>query len=166
VAQRIVAGADHAYRAAGDLVRRLRPAALDELGLVAALEAVVDRWRQSHPDLAVHLSTGGELDSLGESVNLAIYRIVQESLTNCVRHAHARRLDIDLTCGSGPGAAVVLEIRDDGAGMQQSAAQARGNGLAGMRERVTLLDGRFELLSAPEQGVTIRIEIPRVQVSS
>src|SRR5690606_24157208 len=89
-AQRIAANADRVYAAAGDLVRRLRPTALDELGLTSALEACVDQWRLSHPGLTVQLSMSGELDRLGETMSLALYRIVQEGLTNCVRHAGAR----------------------------------------------------------------------------
>lgn len=158
-AQRIAARAGQVYGSAGDLVRRLRPPALDELGLVAALEACVDRWQVSHPDLGVQFSAGGELDGLGEAMNLALYRIVQEALTNCVRHAGARHLYIDLTRGQGPGAGVLLEMRDDGVGFDL-AATPRGNGLTGMRERVALLGGQFHLLSAPGEGVTIRVEIP------
>ena len=144
----------------GCLVRRLRPPALDELGLRAALEACVGRWRVSHPALAVQLSMSGDLDGLGETRSLALYRIVQEGLTNCVRHADARHFYIDLTRDPEPGGGVLLEMRDDGKGIAVDASRSRGSGLTGMRERVTLLDGQFELLSGPGRGVTIRIEIP------
>jgi signal transduction histidine kinase len=160
IAQRIAANADQVYGAAGDLVRRLRPPALDELGLVAALEACVDRWRVSHPDLSVQLSTGGELDQLGETLNLAIYRIVQEALTNCVRHAAAQHMFIDLTRDAGAEGGVLLEMRDDGTGFAVQPDARHGSGLTGMRERVGLLGGQFELLSEAGQGVTIRAEIP------
>lgn len=159
VAQRIAANADQVYGAAGDLVRRLRPPALDELGLVAALEACVDRWRESHPELTVQLSTGGDLDHLGETLNLALYRVVQEALTNCVRHARARHFFIDLTRDAGADGGVLLEMRDDGVGFTATGSR-HGSGLTGMRERVGLLGGQFELLSEAGQGVTIRAEIP------
>lgn len=159
-AGRIAANADRVYAAAGDLVRRLRPTALDELGLRAALEACVDRWRVSHPQLAVQLSMSGDLDALGETRSLALYRIVQEGLTNCVRHAGARHFYIDLTRDAEPGGGVLLEMRDDGAGLAADASRSRGTGITGMRERVMLLGGQFELLSAPGGGVTIRVEIP------
>ena len=158
-AQRIAGNVDRVYAAAGDLVRSLRPPALYELGLSAALEACVDRWRRSHPGLTVQLSMAGELDRLGETLNLALYRIVQEALTNCVRHARAAHFYIDLTRDTG-GGGVLLEMRDDGRGFDTAAAARTGSGLTGMRERVGLLGGQFELLSAQEQGVTIRIEIP------
>lgn len=158
-AARIAANADRVYGAAGDLVRRLRPTALDELGLRAALEACVDRWRLSHPQLSVQLSMSGDLDGLGEATNLALYRIVQEGLTNCVRHAGARHFYIDLT-RDPEGRGLVLEMHDDGEGLPADAARQRGSGLTGMRERVAVLEGTMELLSAPGRGVTIRVEIP------
>jgi two-component system, NarL family, sensor histidine kinase UhpB len=158
-ARRIAASADHVYGVAGNLVRRLRPPALDELGLTAALEACVDSWRRSHPALQVQLSTGGKLDDLGEKINLAVYRIVQEALTNCVRHAHATRMSIDLTRSPDPAGGLLLEIRDDGSGMSPD-ARPQGGGLAGMRERAVLLDGIFRLLSEPGRGVTIHVDIP------
>ncbi len=159
-AQRIASNADRVYVAAGDLVRSLRPPALDELGLSAALEACVDRWSRSHPALRVQLSMAGELDRLGETPSLALYRIVQEALTNCVRHADASHFYIDLTRDAGAGGGVLLEMRDDGQGFDATTAGRTGSGLTGMRERVGLLGGQFDLLSAPGQGVTIRIEIP------
>lgn len=159
VAQRIAANADHVYRAAADLVRNLRPPALDELGLATALEACVARWRASYPELEVQLSVGGKLDELGETMNLAVYRMVQEALTNCVRHARASHFYIDLTRAPDGDDSLLLEMRDDGAGIA-AGARGAGSGLTGMRERVTLLGGGFELLSEAGRGVTIRVELP------
>jgi len=164
IAQRIAGNADDLYRTAGTLVSRLRPPALDELGLVAALEACVDRWRGTHPTLQVRLSAGGEIDGLGETRNLAIYRIVQEALTNTVRHAQAQSFSIDLTREPGPGGRVLLELRDDGRGFDASHTGRHGSGLTGIRERVALLGGRFELLTATGQGCALRIELPAAPV--
>lgn len=158
-ARRIAGNADHVYRAAADLVRNLRPPALDELGLASALQACVARWRASYPDLAVQLSVGGKLDDLGEIMNLAVYRMVQEALTNCVRHAQAGHFYIDLTRAPDDEGSLLLEMRDDGRGFVPGMRGA-GSGLTGMRERVNLLGGSFELLSEAGQGVTIRIELP------
>lgn len=157
-AQRIADNAGHVYGAAAGLVRNLRPPALDELGLVPALEACVERWRESCPELAVHLAAGGRLDNLGEATNLAVYRAVQEALTNCVRHGRAGNFHIDLTRAPDAAGSLLLEMHDDGVGMAQG--MRAGGGLAGMQERVRLLGGSFELLSQPGQGVTIRIELP------
>jgi two-component system, NarL family, sensor histidine kinase UhpB len=158
ISGRIGGNADRVYRAAGDLIGQLRPPALDELGLVDALEACVQRWRSSYPALEVQLSTGGQLDDLGEMLNLALYRIVQEGLTNCVRHGAATHFYVDLT-RAGPGGRIHLEMRDDGRGFDPRSTPA-GHGLAGMRERTELLRGQFELLSGPGQGTIIRIELP------
>ena len=115
-ADRITRNADHVYGVVGSMIHRLRPAGLDELGLVAALEACVDQWRALQPGPAIRLSTSGDLDSLGERMSLAIYRIVQEGLTNSVRHASASQVEVMLV--RNPAASgrdmVALTVRDDG----------------------------------------------------
>lgn len=165
-AQRVADNVDRVYAAAGELVRRLTPTALEELGLPAALEACVARWHVTHPQLTVQLSMSGGLENLGQTAELALYRIVQEALTNCVRHAGARHFYIDLTRDAREDDGLVLEMHDDGTGFQVDGARPRGSGLAGMRERVALLGGRMELLSQPGRGVTIRVEIPVRQEGS
>jgi two-component system sensor histidine kinase UhpB len=164
-ARRIGDNATHVYGVVSDLVRRLRPAALDELGLVAALEAFVDRARVLHPALDVRLTFEGYWEELGEAINLAVYRIVQEALTNCVRHSRSPSLAIRLNRGPAPGELLQLEIADQGVGLEPRVALAAGGGMAGMRERVQLLGGNFELLSQPGQGATIRILLPPSGIS-
>jgi signal transduction histidine kinase len=158
-ARRIARSADQMYVAASNLIRDLRPPALDELGLVDALQACVDRWRATNPAMNIQLSAGSHLDALGETLNLALYRMVQEGLTNCVRHAGARNLYVDLTREPGSEGRILLEIRDDGIGFDPADA-TNGHGLTGMRERVALLQGFFEVISQPGEGTTIRAEIP------
>ena len=158
-AERIAASADHAYAAAGAIVSRLRPPALDDLGLLAALEACVARWRQSHPQLVPRLAVRGDIDGLPESLGLAVYRLVQEGLTNCVRHANASHLDIEITREADEGGALRVIVRDDGHGYPTGEPRV-GHGIAGMRERVELLGGRFRWLSAPGRGVTIEAYFP------
>jgi two-component system, NarL family, sensor histidine kinase UhpB len=157
---RIGDNAAHVYGVVSDLVRRLRPTALDELGLVAAVEACVHRARVQYPHLQVRVFVEGEWEGLPESLNLAVYRIVQESLTNCVRHAGSTKLDFKLTRGSTPHAPLYLQVTDQGVGLDPSAALAAGGGLAGIRERVQLLGGKFELLSPADGGATIRVLLP------
>lgn len=159
-AARIGDNATHVYGVVSDLVRRLRPAALDELGLVAAVEACVDRARVQRPKLMVRVSFEGDWEGLPESLNLAVYRIVQESLTNCVRHSGSAGLEVRLSRGAGPGAPLHLRVTDQGVGFDADAALAAGGGLAGIRERVQLLGGRFELLSEPGGGATIEVLLP------
>ena len=156
-ARRIAANADHVYAATGDMIRRLRPVALDELGLAAALEACIDRWRDLRPSLTVRLAIDGELQGLGEKLDLALYRIVQEALTNCVRHADATWASVQLRA-SGEG--IDLAVEDDGKGMDSGREHGGGHGLAGIRERVDLLGGSFALSSGPEGGVRILIHLP------
>jgi two-component system, NarL family, sensor histidine kinase UhpB len=159
-AARIGGNATHVYGVVSDLVRRLRPAALDELGLAAAVEACVDRARALHPQLHVQTSFEGDWEGLPESFNLAVYRIVQESLTNCVRHSGSSAMDIRFVRGTSPGAPLQLRITDRGVGLDVHAALAAGGGLAGIRERVQLLGGRFELLSQPGGGAMLEILLP------
>lgn len=157
-ARRIATNADHVYATVGDMIRRLRPVALDELGLAAALEACVDRWRALKPSLTIRLTVEGDLQGLSESTNLALYRIVQEALTNCVRHADASWASVQLRRAST--GEITLSVEDDGRGMEPPVGRSDGHGLAGIRERVDLLGGTFALLSGPEGGVTIRIVLP------
>src|SRR5262249_7833848 len=98
----------------------------------------------------------GVLDGLGEQVDLALYRLIQEGLTNCSRHAGARHLEISLRrAESAAGDEVMLSVQDDGRGADL-AARTSGFGLSGMRERVEMLGGRF--LVASEVGGGLRFE--------
>src|SRR6187551_864226 len=126
-AHRIAANADHVYATVGDMIRRLRPVALDELGLAAALEACIDRWRALKPSLTVRLAIEGDLQGLGEKLDLALYRIVQEALTNCVRHAEASWASVQLRREAGAGIDVTVE--DNGRGMDRSRQDIPGHGL-------------------------------------
>lgn len=157
IARRIGANAGHVYGVVGRMINRLRPAGLDELGLAAALESCIAGWRASQPAMQFGLALSGDLDDLGERLNLAIYRIVQESLTNSVRHSGAAAVQVALQreAGSSDGR-VLLTVRDDGRGMAGDRRRTPGRGLAGMRERVAMLGGHFEVLSPPGGGVTIR----------
>jgi two-component system sensor histidine kinase UhpB len=148
------------YGVVHSMMQRLRPGVLDDLGLVAAIEEEVDAWRSRHPSVRVSLDTAPDLPSLGESSNISLYRIVQESLTNIAKHANATEVTITLEAADNSGNPVVtLEITDNGKGLQ-SDLRSRGLGLIGMRERVEALNGRFEVLSNPGRGVTIRAEVP------
>src|SRR5262249_18609457 len=90
-ARTILQVAGHLYDVVHGIIRQLRPSALDHLGLQDALEGWVETWRTRYPDVAVELTLDGELSDLGETVNITVYRIVQECLTNVVRHAGANR---------------------------------------------------------------------------
>jgi two-component system sensor histidine kinase UhpB len=154
-AARTVNAVDHVHTVVNDMIRRLRPAGLDELGLVAALENCVDHWRQRLPGTDFTLSLSGSLDDLGETMNLTIYRLIQEGLTNSFKHAAARRIDINLSRGGE----VLLTLADDGRGMD-STSRGAGFGLNGMKERVELLGGTFTIETSPGRGFAIEARIP------
>src|SRR5207344_2355692 len=93
-AQTIVQVASHIYDVVHGIIRQLRPTALDHLGLSETLRDTVSVWRERHPDVACNLRLEGTLEDLGETINITVYRIVQECLTNVARHAAATRSDI------------------------------------------------------------------------
>ena len=138
------------------LAVELRPKALDDFGLVAALERLTQTFAEQS-GIAVDFEAALGPERLPEEVETAIYRIVQESLTNVVKHAQARHVSVLLTRRSGAAAAV---IEDDGRGFDPGAARDGGFGLEGMRERVLLLDGRFEIETNPGAGTTLVVEVP------
>ncbi|MCX7902611.1 MAG: sensor histidine kinase [Burkholderiaceae bacterium] len=156
----IVGNADRAYESLGALVRRLRPVGLDELGLPAALEHLVASARARSPGTQISLTIDTGLDGLGDETELTLYRLVQEGLTNCAKHAQARRIEIVLA--APPQAAdgmLALTIRDDGIGCA-APARADGVGLVGMRERVLALGGTLAVETAPGAGFCVRAELP------
>ncbi|RME85108.1 MAG: HAMP domain-containing protein [Caldilineae bacterium] len=140
------------------LAMDLRPASLDHLGLVAALRQYVELYSRQH-GLAVQFETVGlDGERLPTEVEIALYRIVQEALTNVVRHAHATRADVLL---ERHGDRLVAIVEDDGAGFDPEAAVQNGRlGLFGMRERAEMLGGTLAIESAPGAGTTVFVEIP------
>jgi PAS domain S-box-containing protein len=157
-ARTIVQVAGHLYDVVHSIIRQLRPSALDHLGLQDALEGWVETWRSRYPDVQLDLTLEGDLSNLGETVNITAYRIVQECLTNVVRHAGANRAQISV-CRTGDALEVVVE--DNGRGLgERNANEAARFGLLGMRERVQALHGEFELVSRTGGGLSVRARIP------
>ena len=164
-AKAILASADHLYGLTHDQIRKLRPSALDDLGLVAALRSCVREWRTLRPGVPCSFTVEGDLEGLGEEINITLYRIVQECLTNVVRHAAASRVDIVLarTRAASGMEEVCLEVHDNGRGMSQAVIGANGRfGLLGIRERVEGLGGRFVLRNGIGQGLSIFAYVPVV----
>ena len=149
----LVAGAREQTEAAVADVRRivrgLRPPVLEDLGLAAALRAHADRLAPLEVEIVV------PPDPLPAAVELALYRIATEALTNAVRHAEARRCRVELRA---IGEEAVLEIADDGPGL--SADATAGVGLRSMRERAAELGGRVELETPAGGGLTVRVVLP------
>lgn len=161
-ARAIIAAVDHVHRIVSDMIARLRPVGLDELGLIAAVEHCIDEWRQRLPGTRFDLSVRGNLEGLGENLDLTLYRLIQEGLTNVYKHAHARRVQIvlerlgALTNGAG---ALHVSVADDGCGMDAN-ARGRRFGLSGMRERVEMAGGRFVLSTAQGAGLRFEAHLP------
>lgn len=161
-ARAIVDSVDRIQRVVQVMIRRFRPVALDELGLSAALEHSIGEWQRRMRGTALRLRTTGDLDTCGEAVNLAVYRMVQEGLTNISRHARATRVHVrlDRKAAAFDGAdGVVLAIDDDGVGADLGWPRD-GLGLVGMRERAELLGGEFLARSTPGQGFSLRVRLP------
>ena len=166
--ERIVASADHVHVAVSSMIRRLRPVGLDELGLGAALEHCIDQWQQRLPDVRFTLTRHGELDGLGEPLELTVYRVVQEAVTNAGRHSRARRIDVRVARVSDTakgGERLDISVIDDGVGMDTARAH-EGFGLAGMRERLELLGGDLRLRSGTGEGVILSASLPLGGVTS
>ena len=156
--QRMLATLDHIHGVIRDMIRRLRPAGLDELGLAAAVESCVEQWQQRLPGTHFSFSTSGDLDGLSEHLNLTLYRLVQEGLTNSFKHAQAQFIDIVLNRSNDPNE-IVLSLSDDGKGVRLDETRS-GMGLNGMRERVALLGGTLAIDTSPGRGITIEARIP------
>jgi two-component system, NarL family, sensor histidine kinase UhpB len=145
---------DHLESVVRDLLKRLRPPGLDELGLPAALEHCIDEWRRRLPDVEFDVAMDDAIVGLDEATSITLYRIAQEGLTNLARHARATRVAIELgrrQAAPDMPPEIVLSMRDDGVGAGAGSATG-GLGLVGMRERVEALAGRFELLRSDARG--------------
>jgi PAS domain S-box-containing protein len=143
------------------ILKRLRPASLDTLGLAAALKELVDNWnKQTGAESTLHIDE--DIDHLDEMHTIAIYRLVQEGLTNAYRHGKADRVDIviqNLPQSESRLRSVQIEIEDNGKGIRVETF-ATGMGLIGMRERVHALGGVFLITDLPRDGVRIEATIP------
>src|SRR5690242_10881786 len=137
------------------LARQLRPTALDDLGLVAAIAGQVERLGRGELDTA--LLTDGDFSDLGDDAQLVVYRVAQEALSNAARHSGASEVEVRLRRAGDGG--VALEVIDDGAGFAFD-EQQRGLGIGGMRERALLVGGELTIESRPGAGTTVRLDVP------
>jgi two-component system sensor histidine kinase UhpB len=166
-ALRIDTNAEGLYQQVREMLRRLRPADLDELGLVDALQALCERWETSSGVACVFHHDGGAADwqGLGDTIDVTIYRVVQEGLSNVLRHARAGQVRIALrreaaVAGAGAAQKLRLSVQDDGAGMDPHTKSGGGLGLLGARERAALLGGELTIDSAPGQGLRLQMWLP------
>lgn len=144
-----------ALRQVRDLAMGLRPALLDDVSLVTAIEWQVRQFSRQ-TGIEASLEASGEIEKLPEAHRTCIYRCVQEALTNCSKHAEAKNIRIVVRASGGT---VNVTIEDDGIGFD-SAKSARGLGLLGMRERVAGVNGTLSVNSRAERGTAVTLEIP------
>lgn len=158
----IVTVAGQLYDMVHRIIRQLRPSALDHLGLPEALEDAVSSWQARYPKVNFELKMSGNLSNLGEDCNITVYRMVQECVTNVVRHADASRVAINVAREKHGAESEVLSVRvdDDGKGMLSANSESARFGLMGIRERVQSLHGQFELKGEPGKGVAVSALIP------
>ena len=146
--------------------RELRPAMLDELGLLPALRSHVKNFSE-HTGLRVHLNADSTAERLNSEQKIAVFRIAQESLTNVAKHARASRVTISLHPAND---GICLEIADNGksfrAGPGSAAKQKQRLGLLGMQERVRLVNGQFSVRPEPGRGTTVRVTLPFQSVNA
>jgi signal transduction histidine kinase len=169
----VLEGLDREIDGLRHLITELRPAALDDLGLLAALQALARRARAMDGlDVQIDIELFGEESRSGDDrarrldpeLESTIYRVVQEALTNVGRHAHATKAIVNISEHDG---VVRASVTDDGRGLiEESQLGPRGDGLeggfgtSGMRERAELVGGELELLGAPERGTVVRLTVP------
>jgi len=144
--------------------RDLRPTVLDDLGLIPALQSYLKIVREDS-GLEIALTTFSGVEKLDGGAKTALYRVLQEALSNVAQHANASRVTVRLTDHRGK---VGMDIHDNGRGFQMNKIEAAETGkhlgLLGMRERVEMVGGTFCVKSAPGKQTTIRVEIPHHQI--
>jgi two-component system, NarL family, sensor histidine kinase UhpB len=147
--------ANQAMRELLSLARQLRPTALDDLGLAAAVAGQVEQLARG--EMAAEFTAEGDFSDLGDDAQLVVYRVAQEALSNAARHSGADRVEARLTRPDSGG--VHLEVADDGCGFAFDESEG-GLGIAGMRERALLVGGELTIESRPGRGTMVRLTLP------
>ena len=151
--------AEQSLRSVRDMAMGLRPSMLDDLGLGSAVQWQARQFSK-HTGLPVNVQIDGPLSQLPDRHRTCVYRLVQEALTNCARHAKARTVQVSVR---SLGGRLDVEVRDDGIGFDPASARGRGLGLLGMQERVRELGGNITLKSQPGKGTSLLAAIPLQQ---
>lgn len=154
----VTSAANQIYDGMHSIIRQLRPGSLDNLGLAETLKDMVSGWRSQHSAINIDLFVGESLGHLGEAISINVYRIIQEAMNNCLKHAEAKNISISL---DNKKKQLALVFKDDGVGFDTTLlAKTKQFGLIGMQERVKSLNGIFSIKSAPNKGTLINITIP------
>ncbi len=149
---------DHLMIVVRSMMKQLHPLILTELGLKATLEDLLHHWELRNTSTVFTLHYDDAVDQLEQTIVIQIFRVIQESLTNIIRHAQAGQVSISLHISEEPDR-LILSVTDDGLGCNLEQL-APGFGLLGMEERIKLLGGEFKIQSQVSQGLKIKAEIP------
>lgn len=139
------------------ITNNLRPALLYDLGLIEALKALIEEFRQGEEKIDVVVALPESEPELSEDVSLSLFRIVQETFTNIRKYAQARHVRVSLHVTAET---IELEVEDDGVGFDPASPKLARHGLAGIKHRVFTHGGQLDIRSAPDAGVTIRVRLP------
>ena len=149
---------DHLMQVVRSMMQQLHPLVLTELGLKATLEDMINHWSERYSELNLTIQCSDVVDSLDKNITRQIFRVIQECLTNIIRHAQAQTVQIDLQiCETEQ--IIHLKVKDDGVGCNL-ADNNSGFGLRGMRERIKSLNGELNIQSQPGAGMEIHAWIP------
>ena len=138
------------------MLKRLRPHGMDAEGVAGALRELIASWQQRDVGIDFRLDIPARLPAMSEEQALVLYRVVQEALTNVVRHSEARHCIVKIHGGNG---ILHLQIDDDGKGLP-SARETRRGGLLGIEERLEMVQGHLELQTGHPTGLHLRVVFP------
>jgi signal transduction histidine kinase len=154
----VTSAANQIYDGMHNIIRKLRPGSLDNLGLSETVKDEMNKWQSQHPSLKVDLKIKGDIDQLGEVVNINVYRIIQEAMNNVVKHAKAENIKISLLKTKE---SLKIECGDDGKGFDlKILKKTKQFGLMGIKERAQALNGKLNIKSVENKGTLLTIEIP------
>jgi two-component system, NarL family, sensor histidine kinase UhpB len=167
--QSIRAGTQSLMKMVRGRLEQLRPEVLDEFGVISAIEDLCDHFEQAHPDLTLSVDLPSEL-SVSDELSIALFRVLQESLTNIARHAEATQVDVGIYLRTEREDRYLdVTVADDGKGVHSLEERRQGFGLLGMRERVESLGGDFKLAEGIDgKGMAVCVTLPLIakQVNS
>ena len=157
-ASSVTSAANQIYDGMHNIIRQLRPSSLDDLGLTETLNDIVSKWSNQYPNINLRLSIKGDIDDMGEVVNINIYRIIQEAMNNALKHSQADKVQIEL---KNINSKLIIKFDDNGVGFDTSIlSKTKQFGLVGIKERVNYLSGTFSLKSIIKKGTSLKVEIP------
>jgi len=163
-AQSIVQATSELIKSTRDITNSLRPVTLDQLGVIDAIKELVQNWRNLNKNIRFELDADNLPHQLSDELQISVYRIVQEGITNACKHADAHRIEISLkfiaSSHDQKRFLLQLKIQDDGRGFAQHSEHNNGMGIINMRERTEALNGVFCLINRQQQGAEIFITIP------